>query len=380
MAAKSPQWMLDEMVSDYLAGATAKDSAAKHGKDKIVCLSELKRRGVAARAAMPSQENPVPENLKPEILEMLHQGATQRVIAEKFGYAQWQISRIAQQNGIANLFATPAEVELMIGAYIGGATMSEAAALVGKSKTCCQHWLKKKGYGVRGRRISDEVRSAVVADYSSGLSSYKVAEAHGITRSTVCIILKESGVEARGSRVLSDGAELRLVEMYLSGATLKESAAAFGEGWHLAYIILKRRGVPRRKAEGELHGIRMSASAQGIPVSEWTGYAADPWSRFKEGAEYADWRTSVFKRDSFTCADCKQKGGRLEAHHIFKKSEHPHLALIVENGITLCKNCHEAIFWQEEMHAARYLAKIKSTVAPIVFYDVRPASGEEGAK
>ena len=31
--------------------------------------------------------------------------------------------------------------------------------------------------------------------------------------------------------------------------------------------------------------------------------------------KYEVWRNEVFRRDNFTCQDCGQKGGRLEAHH-----------------------------------------------------------------
>jgi len=38
---------------------------------------------------------------------------------------------------------------------------------------------------------------------------------------------------------------------------------------------------------------------------------------------------------------CGQRGGDLEAHHIRRKHDFPHLTLEVSNGITLCKFCHQ---------------------------------------
>lgn len=64
------------------------------------------------------------------------------------------------------------------------------------------------------------------------------------------------------------------------------------------------------------------------------------------------WRQEVFSRDDYTCQDCGEKGGDLEAHHI------THVADIiseidsreeisghelfnkVSNGVTLCVSCH----------------------------------------
>ena len=52
------------------------------------------------------------------------------------------------------------------------------------------------------------------------------------------------------------------------------------------------------------------------------------------------WRNSVFKRDKYACIECKQIGNKLEAHHKAPYSLFPHLRFEVNNGITVCKNCH----------------------------------------
>lgn len=59
--------------------------------------------------------------------------------------------------------------------------------------------------------------------------------------------------------------------------------------------------------------------------------------------EYKEWVRSVFERDDFTCQKCKKRGnGELNAHHIFNFSEHKDLRTDLDNGITLCKDCHQA--------------------------------------
>lgn len=54
------------------------------------------------------------------------------------------------------------------------------------------------------------------------------------------------------------------------------------------------------------------------------------------------WRNEVFVRDDFTCQHCGQKGGKLQAHHIKPFSTHPDLREDLDNGITLCVDCHKA--------------------------------------
>lgn len=62
---------------------------------------------------------------------------------------------------------------------------------------------------------------------------------------------------------------------------------------------------------------------------------------WKHTQEYKDWRTKVFKRDNWTCQDCGQRGGVLNADHIKPQSLYPELRFKVSNGRTLCRPCHK---------------------------------------
>lgn len=57
---------------------------------------------------------------------------------------------------------------------------------------------------------------------------------------------------------------------------------------------------------------------------------------------YFDWRNNVYERDSYTCRCCNDaKGGNLAAHHIYNYSQYREMGLDIDNGITLCSNCHK---------------------------------------
>ena len=57
--------------------------------------------------------------------------------------------------------------------------------------------------------------------------------------------------------------------------------------------------------------------------------------------EYKQWRSDVFKRDGWTCQTCQSRGIYLEAHHIKPWAKFPDLRYSLDNGVTLCKDCHK---------------------------------------
>lgn len=70
--------------------------------------------------------------------------------------------------------------------------------------------------------------------------------------------------------------------------------------------------------------------------------------KIRKSKEYALWRYSVFFRDNFTCQKCgiKNKNGlgktiELHVDHIKPFSQFPELRLALDNGRTLCTNCHK---------------------------------------
>jgi len=98
----------------------------------------------------------------------------------------------------------------------------------------------------------------------------------------------------------------------------------------------------------------------------WQGGKSPLRQRLYSASNYSEWRTKVFKRDSYICQECGQHGGSLEAHHknefhiIFAEflKEYDQFSPIedketlvrlamkykpfweIDNGKTLCKDCH----------------------------------------
>lgn len=90
---------------------------------------------------------------------------------------------------------------------------------------------------------------------------------------------------------------------------------------------------------------REKQSGENSPV--WKGDNAKHRRTDRDIPEYRDWRKSVFGRDLYTCQCCGARNGnghyvRLEAHHIMNYNDYPEHRFDVNNGITLCQNCHIA--------------------------------------
>lgn len=73
----------------------------------------------------------------------------------------------------------------------------------------------------------------------------------------------------------------------------------------------------------------------------WRGGKRTERRAFMDTKEYKLWRKAVFERDNYQCIWCGQKGGKLNADHIKPFSLFPELRLAIDNGRTLCEDCHK---------------------------------------
>lgn len=88
---------------------------------------------------------------------------------------------------------------------------------------------------------------------------------------------------------------------------------------------------------------KMRLAQLGEKSWSWKGGVSIENILLKKSGQYKQWRKAVYKRDNWTCQKCGYKGSNLNAHHIKHFIKHVEIRLDINNGITLCKDCHKEV-------------------------------------
>jgi 5-methylcytosine-specific restriction endonuclease McrA len=106
-----------------------------------------------------------------------------------------------------------------------------------------------------------------------------------------------------------------------------------------------------RGAKNHFHGkhhskktkLKISKSNSGINHPKWNPNLTDKERCITRNTlENREWSLNVKMRDNFTCQKCgDNKGGNLISHHISGYSAHLNSRYDLDNGITLCEDCHK---------------------------------------
>ncbi len=91
----------------------------------------------------------------------------------------------------------------------------------------------------------------------------------------------------------------------------------------------------------------MSESHKGEKCNFWKGGITPEIRKIRNSLELKQWRKEVFERDNYICVNCDKRGGYLHAHHINSFARYPEQRSDINNGTTLCRNCHSNIHYKE---------------------------------
>ena len=100
---------------------------------------------------------------------------------------------------------------------------------------------------------------------------------------------------------------------------------------------------------------KLSMAMRGEKSNGWKGGVTPINAKIRDSLEYKLWREAIFKRDNFTCQWCRQVGGNKNVDHIKMFAFYPELRFDINNGRTLCENCHA---WKTRMDIKIYMGKV----------------------
>lgn len=101
----------------------------------------------------------------------------------------------------------------------------------------------------------------------------------------------------------------------------------------------------KKKRQGKNHpNYKQGDKFRGSKNPNWNSSLTDAERSLRQHRgdhRYKAWRSSVYQHDNYTCKKCHKRGGQLNVHHIENFSENIDLRYDIDNGVTLCKNCHD---------------------------------------
>lgn len=90
----------------------------------------------------------------------------------------------------------------------------------------------------------------------------------------------------------------------------------------------------------------LSKTRLGDKNPAWKGGVTPLNHSLRTSRQYKNWRTSIFEKDNYSCVLCGTRNGNgksifLQADHIKPFSQFPELRFNLDNGRTLCLDCHK---------------------------------------
>ena len=129
-----------------------------------------------------------------------------------------------------------------------------------------------------------------------------------------------------------------------SPATSKEKIATLYDrdrhGWMVIMamlVILDEKSDPISRAASDLILECFAPNWKSRVPPEIVGMVVE-----RNHREVANWRKQVLTRDGHKCVDCGSPN-ELHAHHIARWADFPSLRVVLDNGLTLCRPCHERV-------------------------------------
>lgn len=161
--------------------------------------------------------------------------------------------------------------------------------------------------------------------------------------------------------IISEDDATKIIKLYSEKVSPSDIVARFGYKRTTIVALLKRARILRSRQDAGILAYQNGKKDKAVkalilsaktynrfnPLKACFGERSGKWIKdrsklkFKRSmTECREWSRLVKERDNFTCMNCSIVGGELESHHIKSYAEYPELRFDINNGITLCVDCH----------------------------------------
>lgn len=236
----------------------------------------------------------------------------------------------------------------------------EIAELLGVSVPTASQWtrgvLPLNKQAVDPRKA--EALPILARMYRAGVPIPEIAKATGVPQGTLFDWRRELGLpKNKRTEYVTDELRLRIskklsrdpdgvrkqeaARLYLNEQiSTVEIAERLGLTAVTIGVWLRAMSVPIRKVVTLRTRQKLKVASSGEKRWNWKGGITKEQVRLRTNLEMKLAREACFTRDDYTCRCCKQRGGKLNAHHVWPFQRFPQWKYEVWNLVTLCKPCH----------------------------------------
>lgn len=195
--------------------------------------------------------------------------------------------------------------------------------------------------------------------YQQGMAIPKIAEILDVPAPTLFDWRKKAGLEKnKRSAYVTDELRERIsrkltvdpdgvmrkeaIEMYVEQEiATTEIAEKLGVTTVTVAQWLEQEGIARRQSPTLRTREKLREANLGEKRYNWKGGISTENRRHRLSMYMRDARKACFERDDYTCRSCGQRGGKLNAHHVWPFQRWQEWKYEVWNLVTLCKLCHD---------------------------------------
>lgn len=111
---------------------------------------------------------------------------------------------------------------------------------------------------------------------------------------------------------------------------------------HIINMAKAHTGLKRTIEQRQLMSKVHLGQRKGELNNKWKGGITSIMTKIRKSNNYQIWKELVYQRDGYKCRLCLNNK-KINAHHNRTFSEFPELRFNIDNGITLCKECHSLL-------------------------------------